>query len=149
MVETEFVVRCSGRMDYVRAVFGAAIMGGIFTWVNQTYPLPLELLYSLVAILTVISIVAAFIRAKIQYIDVDDEGITMHRGLFNKKTTYVPYERVTNVQVHRSFWERLFMLGMLQIDTAGTNQKEIVMYNIPSHYLDKLAKSVHSHIGGS
>lgn len=148
MVKTEFVVRCSGRMDYVRALFGAAIMAGIFTWVNGTYALPLNLLYSLVAILTVVSIVAAFIRAKIQYIDIDDEGITMHTGLFNKKTTYVPYERVTNVQIHRSFVERLFLLGTLQVDTAGTHQKEIVMYNIPAHYLDKIAKSVHSYIRG-
>ena len=147
MVKSEFVVRCSGRMDYARALFGAAIMAGIFTWVNGTYALPLGLLYGIVAVLTAISIVAAFVRAKIQYIDIDDEGITMHTGLFNKKTTYVPYERVTNVQIHRSFVERLFMLGTLQVDTAGTHQKEIVMENIPAQYLNKLAKGVHSYIG--
>ena len=147
MVETEFVVRCSGRMDYARAVFGAAVMAVIFMWVNTMHAIPLNLLYSLVVILAGISIVAAFIRAKIQYIDVDDEGVTMHTGLFNKKTTYVPYERVTNIQVRRSFVERLFMLGTLQIDTAGTHQIEIIMHNIPSHYLDKIAKSVHGYVG--
>jgi uncharacterized membrane protein YdbT with pleckstrin-like domain len=148
MVETEFVVRCSGRMDYVRALFGAAIMAGILTWVDRTYALPLELLYSIIAVLAITSIVAAFIRAKIQYIDIDDEGITMHAGLFNKKTTYVPYERVTNVQVHRDFIERLFLIGTLQIDTAGSNRIEVVMHNIPSHYLGKIAKSVQTHMGG-
>ena len=147
MVETEFVVRRSGRMDYVRALFGAAIIAAIFTWVNATYPLPLELIYSIVVVLTIISIVAAFVRAKVQYIDIDDEGITMHAGLFNKKTTYVPYERVTNVQIHRSFVERLFLLGTLQVDTAGTHKVEIIMHNISSQYLDKIAKSVHGHVG--
>ena len=149
MVETEFEVRRSGRMDYIRALFGAAIMAAIFTWVNLTYTLPLELIYSVVAILTIISIVAAFIRAKVQYIDIDDEGITMHAGLFNKKTTYVPYERVTNVQIHRSFVERLFLLGTLQVDTAGTHRIEIIMHSIPSHYLDRIAKSVHGYVGKS
>jgi len=149
MVETEFVVRRSGRMDYVRALFGAAIIAAIFTWVNTTYALPLELIYSIVVVLTILSIVAAFIRAKVQYIDIDDEGITMHAGLFNKKTTYVPYERVTNVQIHRSFAERLFLLGTLQVDTAGSHRIEIVMHNIPSKYLDKIAKSVHGYVGRS
>ena len=147
MVETEFVVRRSGRMDYVRALFGAAIIAAIFTWVNMTYALPLGLIYSIIVVLAVISIVAAFVRAKVQYIDIDDEGITMHAGLFNKKTTYVPYERVTNVQIHRSFVERLFLLGTLQIDTAGTNRVEIIMHNISSQYLDRIAKSVHGHVG--
>ncbi|MCP4646891.1 MAG: PH domain-containing protein [bacterium] len=149
MVETEFEVRRSGRMDYIRALFGAAIMAAIVTWVNMAYVLPLELIYSVIVGLTVISMVAAFIRAKVQYIDIDDEGITMHTGLFNKKTTYVPYERVTNVQIHRNFVERLFLLGTLQVDTAGTHRIEIIMHNIPSHYLDKIAKSVHGYVGKS
>lgn len=149
MIETEFVVRRCGRMDYVRALFGAAVMAAILTWANTMYVIPLELLYSLVVVLTVLSIVAAFIRAKVQYIDIDDEGVTMHAGLFNKKTTYVPYERVTNVQIHRNFIERIFMLGTLQIDTAGTHQVEIIMHNIPSHYLNKIAKSVHGYVGKS
>ena len=149
MMHTEFVVRCSGRMEYAGTLIGAAILSYILITINKWVVFPLDLFLGLVWAIAIVSIVIAFVKAKIQYIEVDDEGITMHIGLFNKKTTYVPYERVTNIAVHRNLLERVFLLGSLQIDTAGTNRAEINMKNISAKYLDMIIKSVHRNIGNS
>jgi len=147
MVETEFVVRCSGRMEYVTAIIAALVLAYIVFTLHNWIAFPLDTALIMLGALAAVSIVISFVKAKIQYIDVDSEGVTMHIGLLNKKTTYVPYERVTNVHINRSLLERVFMLGTLQIDTAGTNMVEISMRNIPSQYLDKIAKSVHRKLG--
>ena len=147
MVETEFVVRCSGRMEYATTVIAALVLAYIVFTLHNWIAFPLDTVLLVVGGIVAISIAVSFVKAKIQYIDVDSEGVTMHAGLLNKKTVYVPYERVTNIHINRSLLERIFMLGTLQIDTAGTNVKEINMRNIPSQYLDKIAKSVHRSLG--
>ena len=147
MTHTEFVVRCSGRIEYASTLIGAGILSYILIRMNKWVVFPLDLFLGLIGAIALVSIILAFIRAKIQYIEVDEEGITMHMGLFNKKTVYVPYERITNIAVHRNLVERIFLLGSLQIDTAGTNRAEINMKNIPAKYLDRIIKSVHRNIG--
>ena len=123
-------------MDYVRSVLAALVFTFVLLRLNNWVSFPLELVLGAVWGIAILSIVAAFIRAKIQYIEVDTEGVTLHMGLFNKKTTYVPYERITNVHINRGFVERLFLLGSLEIDTAGTAQVEIKVDSIPSKYLE-------------
>lgn len=141
MVETEFVVRCSGRIAYAKAialgiVFGYAAMR--LHGLSFVPPFSLNMAYMVVGGFAALMMVVAFIRAKIQYIDVDSEGVTMHTGLINKKSVYVPYRRVDGVRINRSIIDRIFLLGSLGIDTAGSNQVEIQMENIPSHYLDRM-----------
>jgi putative membrane protein len=141
MVETEFVVRCSGRIDYLKAIaFGVLFGYGAMRLHTFSFvpPFSLNMAYMAIGGFAALLIIAAFIRAKIQYIDVDSEGVTMHTGLINKKTTYVPHRRIDNVKINRSLIERIFFLGSLGIDTAGSNQVEIQMNNIPSHYLDRM-----------
>ena len=146
-MQTDFIVRCSGRLEYATTIIGAVILCYVVLRLHNWVPFPLDILFLFIGLVAAISIVISFIKAKIQYIEVDSEGITMHIGLFNKKTTYVPYERVTNVGVHRTLLERIFKLGSLQVDTAGTNKAEINMRNIPSKYLDRIVKSTQRNIG--
>lgn len=133
-------------MDYTRSILAALVFSFILLRLNNWISFPLELVLAAVWGIAVLSVIAAFIRAKIQYIEVDEEGVTLHMGLFNKKTTYVPYERITNVHINRGFVERLFRLGSLEIDTAGTAQVEIRVDSIPSKYLDGIAKAIHGHV---
>ncbi len=146
MIHTDFIVRCSGRIEYTRTILSAGILGYILFRIHNWINFPLELAIGIILIISILLILIAFIRAKIQYIEIDEEGMTLHGGLFNKKTTYVPYKRITNIAVHRSIIERVFLLGSLQVDTAGTNQVEINMKNIPAEYLDRIIKSVHKNI---
>lgn len=140
MVETEFVIRCSGRVEYAKAL----IIGAIFTYgimkFHSLSPIqfPLNTAYMVIWGVVALFIIAAFIRAKIQYIDVNSEGVTMHAGLINKKTNYAPYSKIDNVKIDRNLIERVFFLGTLGIDTAASDQIEIQMANVPSHYLTRI-----------
>lgn len=147
MVETEFVVRRSGRREYFTAFVAAVVASFILFSLNNWMELPLQALVFIVWVLAGVSGVISFIKAKIQYIDVDDEGITLHKGLFNKKTTYVPYERITNINVDHNFIDRVFMLGTLKVDTAGTTKTEITMGSIPNKYLEKMSGCISGYIG--
>ncbi|MBD3389806.1 PH domain-containing protein [Candidatus Micrarchaeota archaeon] len=147
MVETEFVVRRSGRREYFTAFVAAVVVSFILFSLNNWMELPLHALIFLVWVLAGASGVISFIKAKIQYIDVDTEGITLHKGLFNKKTTYVPYERITNINVDHNLIDRVFMLGTLKVDTAGTTKTEITMGSIPNKYLEKMSGCISGYIG--
>lgn len=53
------------------------------------------------------------------------------RGIFSRKITTAPLDRVTHVTVEQSFPERLlFNTGQLVVITAGFDQREIVIENI-------------------
>lgn len=53
------------------------------------------------------------------------------RGIFSRKLTTAPLDRITHVTVEQSFPERfLFNTGQLVIITAGFDQREIVIENI-------------------
>jgi putative membrane protein len=146
MVETEFVVRCSGRIQYAKAIIVGAILTYAAMRAHNWVEFPVMTAYEAIWGLAIFYIIISFVRAKIQYIDIDSEGITMHTGLVNKKTRYVPYERIDNIKVDRNIIERIFFLGSLGVDTAGSNQVEIQMRDIPSHYLDRMISSVQKRV---
>ncbi|MFP3950102.1 MAG: PH domain-containing protein [Candidatus Micrarchaeia archaeon] len=146
MVETEFVVRRSGRREYFSAFIAAVVLSFLLFSLNNWMELPLQVLLFLVWVLAGIFGIISFIKAKIQYIDIDDEGITLHKGLFNKKTVYVPYERITHINMDHDLLDRLFMLGTLKVDTAGTTKTEIVMSSIPNKYLEKMSGCISGYI---
>ncbi len=137
-----FVVRCSGRMEYANSILWAVAAGYVVTIVRNYVQFPLEAALGILAAFTLFAIILANIRARIQYIEVKDEGITVHKGLLNKKVMYIPYGRITNLRISRGIFERLFKLGSVEIDTAGTSLVEVVMGNIPVHYLEELQEAV-------
>ncbi|MDE1798052.1 MAG: PH domain-containing protein [Candidatus Micrarchaeota archaeon] len=45
----------------------------------------------------------------------------IRQGVFTRDTIVIPYNRIQNVNTHRTLLERLLGLASLQIETAGTN----------------------------
>lgn len=137
-----FVVRCSGRMEYANSIIWAVIVGYVITLVRNYVEFPMETVLGILAVFTLFALIVANIRARIQYIEVKGEGLTVHKGLLNKRVMFIPYGRITNLRINRGILERIFMLGSVEVDTAGTNTVEVVMGNIPSHYLGRLQEAV-------
>lgn len=75
---------------------------------------------------------SALVRKKQSYTYVlTDRRFLIIRGIFSRKLTTAPLDRVTHVTVEQSFPERLlFNTGQLVIITAGFDQREIVIENI-------------------
>jgi len=56
--------------------------------------------------------------ASISYVLTDDE-IAVHKGIWWKKKGYVPYNRITNINILQGPISRHFQLGTVLIQTAG------------------------------
>jgi putative membrane protein len=137
-----FVVRCSGRMEYANSILWALIMGYVITRVREYVAFPLGAALGILAAFTLFALVLANVRARIRYVEVKGEGLSVHKGLFNKKVMFIPYARITNLRVNRGIMERIFGLGSLEIDTAGTGIVEVYMGGIPSGQLERLNEAV-------
>lgn len=134
-------------MEYVNSLVWAVIMAYVITTVRKYAEFPVETALGILIAFTLFAMILAYIRARIQYIEVKDEGLSVHKGLFNKKVMFIPYARITNLRINRSVVERLFRLGNVEIDTAGTHDIEVTMWNIPSHYLGRLQEAVQGRHG--
>jgi uncharacterized membrane protein YdbT with pleckstrin-like domain len=52
-------------------------------------------------------------------------------GLFSKKLIYVQYDKIQNVRISKSIGERMVDMGDIYIDTAGGDEVEMVILDIP------------------
>ncbi len=68
---------------------------------------------------------AAYIRAKLLYrsyrYQLTNDGFRKESGIIWKHYVTIPYNRIQNVDIYRSIWDRIFELSDLQIQTAGMN----------------------------
>jgi predicted RNA-binding Zn-ribbon protein involved in translation (DUF1610 family) len=52
-------------------------------------------------------------------------------GLFSKATSEILHKDIRNFTVTQSFWERLWNVGRIGIDSAADDSQEIVMQDVP------------------
>ncbi len=50
---------------------------------------------------------------------IDEDRITIHKGILSKIKQNVPYRAITDFQLHRSLYDRAFRIGSIRIQTAG------------------------------
>ncbi len=47
--------------------------------------------------------------------------IEVRKGLINKTKKFVPYRTITNINTMRGFFGRMFKIGSVHVETAGTS----------------------------
>lgn len=57
--------------------------------------------------------------------------LIIRSGLFSKKLTYVQYDKIQNVRISKNIGERMMDMGDIYVDTAGGDEIEIVILDIP------------------
>jgi uncharacterized membrane protein YdbT with pleckstrin-like domain len=50
---------------------------------------------------------------------IDDDRITIHKGILSKIKQNVPYRAITDFQLHRSLYDRALRIGSIRVQTAG------------------------------
>jgi len=73
-------------------------------------------------------------RRSIEYV-IDAESIRSRRGVFWKRTTTVPFHKITNIDVTQGPVQRLFGIGTVHVQTAGAGgsqggQAELLLQGI-------------------
>lgn len=50
---------------------------------------------------------------------VDDDRITIHKGILTKVQQNIPYRAITDFELHRSLYDRALGIGTIKVQTAG------------------------------
>jgi len=79
------------------------------------WPVVIVVLFLLWLIAT--PIVNAWIKNLIYYID--EDRITIHKGILSKIKQNVPYRAITDFQLHRSLYDRFLGIASIKVQTAG------------------------------
>lgn len=53
---------------------------------------------------------------------IEDDRVTIHKGILSKIQQNIPYRAITDFQLHRSLYDRWLGIGSIRIQTAGQTQ---------------------------
>lgn len=67
-------------------------------------------------------------------LEITTKRVTLMRGLLGKELSEIPHEDIQNIQIKQSFWDRMWGIGQLGVSSAGQDDVEIVISNIPHPY---------------
>lgn len=143
-------IHTSGRFMYAKAIILAAIASFAWMQIENFFHFSIPLAYPIIAAFALLIILVAFIRSKLQSLEITDEGLTSRMGIINVKTMFIPYSKIDSVHVSRTIFDRIFMLGTLRVDTLASLGVEFVMHDIPSRHLEEALQAIQSriHLGG-
>lgn len=123
--------------QYARALFPILIIY-LFKF-NQTDKIYLFLGTTMVVVL--IGIVAYFKFLNFTFfLDYENEEFVITEGIFNKTKTAIPLQKIQQVNIKQSLLQRIIGVYSLDVDTAGSNEKEVSIKAI-SHSLAVELKS--------
>ncbi len=83
-------------------------------------------LYSLITVFAIILIcfVSALVRYFIRTYSISEDKIVMYSGIFVKKETEIPYERIQTIKQRQWFFYKPFNIVQILIETGSTADKE-------------------------
>jgi uncharacterized membrane protein YdbT with pleckstrin-like domain len=78
-------------------------------------------LYSILIIWVfgLLKIISLFLVAMYHIVTLEEKGITYKVGVFSRRSTTLPYHKISEASYHQGVMERLFRVGTLKLDTAG------------------------------
>ena len=87
--------------------------------VGDVAPILWPIVFGVIFLLWLIAvpIVKAWIKNLTYYID--EDRITIHKGILSKIKQNVPYRAITDFQLHRSLYDRFLGIASIKLQTAG------------------------------
>ena len=129
-VEKEFGADPNLKKLY-QVYLGIVLFGGFLWWmipiviaVVLFFPMWIEAVAAMLSIgpLIIIAAIALYwipkFHSSIKYV-LEDDKITVTKGVWWKTRSFVPYNRITNINIYQGPISRYFGMGKLSIQTAG------------------------------
>lgn len=107
--------------QYIKAFFPLLIIWIVnFNKVNKLY-----LILGALAVLLIVALIA-YLKYKnfTFYIDDEDEEFIISEGVFNKTITTIQLDKIQQVNINQSLLQRIIGVYELEVDTAGSANKE-------------------------
>jgi uncharacterized membrane protein YdbT with pleckstrin-like domain len=76
--------------------------------------------YSILALFSAIVMIVSYLHYRSIRYEIHDDEIIVYSGFLNKSVKHVNFRNVTNMELKRTFIDRLLGIGSLSIQTAGS-----------------------------
>lgn len=87
--------------------------------------------YHLFIWMLLVPTIMAFVRRFYLKMMVYDDRVVVKRGIIGTNSTVLFIRDIQTIEVHQSFWQRVFGFGDMYIATAGTSGFEEIAMGIP------------------
>lgn len=67
---------------------------------------------------------------RVEYFELRREGVARGFSFFSRGETLARYERIQDISVTQSVWDRIFGIGTVTVNTAGSSKPEIVFHGV-------------------
>lgn len=112
----------------VKSAFAGAIMAGaVWFLVDAVHGRSAGILFGVLTGLFAVLAVGNLLAREYHFY----EGhVEVHEGFLTITQENVPYNRVTDVGFSKSVWQRLFDVGTVRLNTAGSDDQELTISNV-------------------
>ena len=86
----------------------------------------------LLLLFAAILLVAAILGHYSTEYSITPAGMVKTRGILSKDVVTIPFDKITDIRLKKSFVERILGIGNIYIDTAGENGIEMVLRGVPN-----------------
>lgn len=102
----------------------AAVVGAAFFWFEWRAPADALIVFAAVALLL---LGHAHLRYRLWRFELQADALFLHRGVFTRVRTVVPYVRVQHVDTQRNPLERALGLSRVVVYTAGSRGADVTI----------------------
>jgi uncharacterized membrane protein YdbT with pleckstrin-like domain len=116
---------------YLKGLVIAAVAGGIaalITAIGDGVSWPVVALVAVVIFLAVV--VIGFVRRITTTYTITNQRLHIRTGILTRSVQQTKLERVQNVNTQQSFFDRLLRVGLVDFDTAGTDDSDFTFHGV-------------------
>ena len=110
---------------------------GINKWIETNH-----VLVKILAGLTIYIVLGGFLRYWFYRFQLHANRIEIKTGIFERKYTDLPFERIQNVKIDQPFYYRWLKLVIVTLDTAGSSKEEASIVAVTRDYAQDLKQQV-------
>ena len=86
---------------------------------NDVSAIVWHITFGVIFLLWLIAVPTIKLWIKNLYYYIDEDRVTIHKGILSKIKQNVPYRAITDFQLHRSLYDRALRIGSIRVQTAG------------------------------
>lgn len=123
---------------YGKGAILGALLGAIF-WFASSHELGIAIFIGVIAVTVLVGLVQ---RLFVKY-SITNQRLYLQRGIISRSVQQTRIDRVQNVTTRQSVLDRLFRVGSVDFDTAGTDDSNFVFagVNDPSAVVSAVAEA--------
>ena len=111
---------------HLAGLFGALAGGAIARLASKSWGIAIAVF---AAILAVSLLVGLLRRVSTRYM-VTDRRLHIRRGILSRTEQHTTIDRVQNVETHQTLFERVLMIGTVDLDTAASDDSQFAFVGI-------------------